>query len=154
MSFMRSASLPACVALVLALSPAMPAFAVETITVALDRAKMIKVPEGTQTMVIGNPLVADVTLLKGNNSMVLTGRSFGSTNLILLDAGGTPIAESLVQVTNAPGALTVLRGTSRESYSCTPTCAPSIALGDDTKYLNDTLGNVRTRATASATGGK
>lgn len=154
MSFMRRASLPACVALLLSCCAAAPAFAIETITVALDRAKMIKVPEGTQTMVIGNPLVADVTLLKGNNSMVLTGRSFGSTNLILLDASGTPIAESLVEVTHAPGALTVLRGSSRESYSCTPNCAPAVALGDDSKYLNDTLGNVRTRAGAAATGGK
>ncbi len=154
MSLMRRASIPACVALLLSFSVAGPAFAVETITVALDRAKMIKVPDGTQTMVIGNPLVADVTLLKGNNSMVLTGRSFGTTNLILLDSSGTPIAESLVEVTHAPGALTVLRGTARESYSCTPNCAPSVALGDDTKYLNDTLGNVRTRAGAAATGGR
>lgn len=154
MSLMRRASIPACVALLLSLSVATSAFAVETITVALDRAKMIKVPDGTQTMVIGNPLVADVTLLKGNNSMVLTGRSFGTTNLILLDASGTPIAESLVEVTHAPGALTVLRGNARESYSCTPTCAPAVALGDDSKYLNDTLGNVRTRAGAAATGGR
>ena len=154
MSLMRRASIPACVALLLSFSVAGPAFAVETITVALDRAKMIKVPDGTQTMVIGNPLVADVTLLKGNNSMVLTGRSFGTTNLILLDSSGTPIAESLVEVTHAPGALTVLRGTARESYSCTPNCAPAVALGDDTKYLNDTLGNVRTRAGAAATGGR
>ena len=79
----------------------------DTISIALDRAKMIKVPEGTQTMIVGNPLIADVTLLKGNGSMVLTGRSFGSTNLILLDAAGTPIAESLVEVTFAPGVLTI-----------------------------------------------
>ena len=86
--------------------------------------------------------------------MVLTGRSFGSTNLILLDASGTPIAESIVEVTDAPGGLTVQRGTSRESYSCTPRCAPAIALGDDTKFLNENLGNVRTRSGAAATGGK
>ena len=78
----------------------------DTVSVALDRAKMIKVPDGTQTMIVGNPLVADVTLLKGNGTMVLTGRSFGTTNLILLDATGTPIAESIVEVTYAPGALT------------------------------------------------
>lgn len=140
--------------LALSFAVAMPALAMETVIVALDRAKMVKVPSGTQTMVIGNPLVADVTLLKGNDTMVLTGRSFGSTNLILLDASGTPIAESLVEVTDAPGALTVQRGNSRESYSCTPRCAPAIALGDDTKFLNENLGNVRTRAGAAATGGK
>ena len=141
--------------LALLLSLASQASALETISVVLDRAKMIKVPDGTQTMIIGNPLIADVTLLKGNGSMVLTGRSFGSTNLILLDAGGTPIAESLVEVTYAPGALTLLRGGARESYSCTPRCAPSVALGDDTKFLSDTIGNIRSRsgaATMSNTG--
>ena len=70
--------------LALSATVAMPALAMETVIVALDRAKIVKVPSGTQTMVIGNPLVADVTLLKGNDTMVLTGRSFGSTNLILL----------------------------------------------------------------------
>ena len=133
---------------------AAPACANETISVSLDRAKMIKVPAGTQTMIVGNPLVADVTLLKGNNSMVLTGRSFGTTNLILLDAAGTPIAESLIEVNYAPGALTMQRGTSRESYSCTPRCAPVIALGDDTKYMNDSIGNVKTRTGAASTSGK
>jgi hypothetical protein len=128
--------------------------AADTIAVQLDRAKMIKVPEGTMTLILGNPLVADVTLLKGNGSMVLTGRSFGTTNLILLDAGGTPIAESLVQVMPAPGALTVLRGAAQETYSCTPRCAPSVALGDDTKFMNDSIGNVRSRSGAASTGGK
>ena len=140
----------------LAVSVAMtaPAHANDTISVALDRAKMIKVPDGTQTLIVGNPLVADVTLLKGNNSMVLTGRSFGSTNLILLDAAGTPIAESLIEVSFAPGALTMQRGTSRESYSCTPRCAPAIALGDDSKFMNDSIGNVKSRSGAATTGGK
>lgn len=142
------------IATLMLLCGAIPGMAAEVVTVALDRAKMIKVPDGTQTMIVGNPLIADVTLLKGNNSMVLTGRSFGSTNLILLDAAGTPIAESLVEVTFAPGALTMLRGGARESYSCTPRCAPSVALGDDTKYLNESIGNVRTRSSAAAGGGK
>ena len=137
----------------LVLSP-MAASAMDTISIALDRAKMIKVPEGTQTMIVGNPLIADVTLLKGNGSMVLTGRSFGSTNLILLDAAGTPIAESLVEVTYAPGVLTMQRGTAQESYSCTPRCAPSVALGDDSKFMNETIGNVRSRTGAATPGGK
>ncbi len=146
---LRSRSFFVC-AFLLAL--ASQASALETISVVLDRAKMIKVPDGTQTMIIGNPLIADVTLLKGNGSMVLTGRSFGSTNLILLDAGGTPIAESLVEVSYAPGALTMLRGGARESYSCTPRCAPAVALGDDTKFLGDTISNVRSRSGAATMG--
>lgn len=154
MSRSRRVSLFLCASFAAALAGALPSSAMDTISVALDRAKMIKVPDGTQTMIVGNPLVADVTLLKGNGSMVLTGRSFGSTNLILLDATGTPIAESLVEVTFAPGVLTMQRGSARESYSCTPRCAPSVALGDDAKFMNDAIGNVRSRSGAAASGGK
>ena len=126
----------------------------DTITVALDRAKMIKVPDATQTLVIGNPLVADVTLLKGNRSMVLTGRSFGTKKLILLDGAGAPINEAIVEVTAAPGALTVLRGAERQPYSCTPRCAPTVALGDDKTVLKDAIENVRNRSGAAVSGGK
>lgn len=140
--------------LLLAAGAAQAVEGADTIKVELDRAKIVKVSDSTQTLVVGNPLVADVTLLKGNGSMVLTGRSFGTTNLILLDGAGAPIAESLVQVTAAPGALTVLRGASRESYSCTPRCAPAVALGDDSKYLEGAIGNVRSRIGAAASGGK
>ncbi|HLW90696.1 MAG TPA: pilus assembly protein N-terminal domain-containing protein, partial [Roseiarcus sp.] len=41
--------------------------------VVLDQAKIARVPEGTKTLVIGSPIVADVTLLKGSNTMVVTG---------------------------------------------------------------------------------
>ena len=65
MSSMRRLCAPLCAILALSFAVALPALAMETVIVALDRAKMVKVPAGTQTMVIGNPLVADVTLLKG-----------------------------------------------------------------------------------------
>lgn len=124
------------------------------IVVALDRAKIVKVPPGVQTMIIGNPLVADVTMLKGNTSMIVTGRSFGSTNLISLDAAGNPIDESLIKVTASEQSVVVLRGTAQESYSCNPRCAPTIALGDDPKFMNDSIANVKTRNGAALTGGK
>lgn len=124
------------------------------IMVALDRAKIVKVPPGVQTMIIGNPLVADVTMLKGNTSMIVTGRSFGSTNLISLDAAGNPIDESLIKVTASEQSVVVLRGTAQESYSCNPRCAPTIALGDDPKFMNDGIANVKTRNGAALTGGK
>ena len=67
------------------------------IVVSLDRARIVKVPAGTQTLIIGNPLVADVTMLKGNGSMVVSGRSFGTTNLISLDSSGNAIDETTIK---------------------------------------------------------
>lgn len=124
------------------------------IIVALDRARIMKVPAGVQTLIIGNPLVADVTMLKGNNSMVVTGRSFGATNLIWLDAAGNAIGEAMVKVAPSDQSLVVLRGMSQESYSCNPRCSPVVALGDDAKYMNDGIANVRVRNGAALSGGK
>ena len=101
------------------------------IIVSLDRARIVKVPAGTQTLIIGNPLVADVTMLKGNGSMVVSGRSFGTTNLISLDASGNALDETMIKVVAGTQSLVVLRGAAQESYSCNPRCAPTVALGDD-----------------------
>ncbi len=124
------------------------------IVVSLDRARIVKVPAGTQTLIIGNPLVADVTMLKGNGSMVVSGRSFGSTNLISLDSSGNAIDETTIKVVAGNQSLVVLRGMSQESYSCNPRCAPTVALGDDSKFLSEGIGNIRTRTGAALTGGK
>jgi hypothetical protein len=126
----------------------------KSIAVALDRAKIVKVPEGTQTLIIGNPLVADVTMLKGNGSMVVTGRSFGATNLIWLDSAGNSIGETMVKVSPAEQSMVVLRGLVQESYSCNPRCSPTVALGDDSKYMNDGIANVKSRNGAALAGGK
>jgi Flp pilus assembly secretin CpaC len=124
------------------------------ILVTLDRARIVKVPEGTQTLIIGNPLIADVTMLKGNGSMVVTGRSFGSTNLISLDSSGNAVDETTIKVTGGEQTITVLKGTAQESYSCNPRCAPTVALGDDGKYLSESIANVKSRNGASLSGGK
>lgn len=125
----------------------------ETVMVALDRARIIRVPDGTQTLIIGNPLIADVTLLK-NHSMVITGRSFGATNLIALDGSGNPVAESMIKVTANEQSLIVMRGGAQQSYSCNPRCAPTVNLGDEPKYMVESIGAVRARNGASAAGGK
>ena len=60
----------------------------DLIAVTLDQAKIAKLPAGATTLVIGNPMIADVTMLKNNNSMVITGKGFGQTNLIAINGEG------------------------------------------------------------------
>jgi hypothetical protein len=107
----------------------------KAIIVDLDYARVIKLPEGAQTLVIGNPLIADVTTLKNNQLMVVTGKSFGSTNLIVLDRAGAEVGESVIRVVPANEYLTVQRGPHRESYSCNPECLPAISMTDDKEFM-------------------
>ncbi len=102
----------------------------------VDQARLVKIPAGTDTLIIGNSTVADVTLLKQKGLMVLTPKAFGVTNFIALDSSGNPLAESTIQVINSSDALVVQRGMERQSYSCAPKCQPVERLGDDDKYLS------------------
>ena len=111
----------------------------------VDHAKVIRLPERTQTIIVGNPIIADVTLQK-NGILVLTGKSYGVTNMIALDNAGAMVAESLIRV-QAPteSLITVQRGLESESYSCTPNCQPSMQLGDSNKYFSEVGGQAGAR---------
>ena len=78
-----------------------PSWAAGPVIVAtVDHARLVKIPVGTETLIIGNPTIADITMLKQNNLMILTPKSFGETNFIALDKDGAPLAESVIQVVN------------------------------------------------------
>lgn len=124
--------------------------AAEIITVVLDQAKIIQLPERTSTVIIGNPGVADVTLLKKNGRMIITAKGFGETNMLALDAQGNSIGESTVRVVAPEHALIVQRGLERESYSCNPRCQPTVNLGDTTRFMAETAGQVQQRNTFSS----
>jgi hypothetical protein len=91
-----------------------------------------------------NLIVADVTMLKGSGAMVVTGKGFGDTNLIALDAQGNVLLEKTVRVVPTGTVLIVQRGMERESYSCAPQCMPTVQLGDG-KSFGDTSGQVTAR---------
>lgn len=123
-----------------------------TILVDMDYARIVKVPEGASTLVIGNPLVADVTMLKNSPLMVITGKSFGTTNLIVLDRTGAQVGESVITVVSARDKVVVNRGGHRESYSCKPDCLPSIDLADDNGYMQKVIESARAHDTSLSAG--
>ncbi len=124
---------------------AAPAHA-DTLTVSVDRAQILRLPEKVSTIVIGNPLIADASLQHGGY-LVVTGKGYGATNLLALDRDGRVVMEKTIEVRAAKGhhMVVVYRGTDRESYSCTPTCQPRITLGDANGYFAQTLAQSGTR---------
>ena len=129
------------------------AMAEEPIVVRLDEAKVIEVPDRATTVVIGNPLIADLAIQPGNLAVV-TGRSFGATNILVMDKSGAILSEHNIQV-QGPGDPTVVvyRGIDRNTYSCTPICSPRLTLGDELKYFTETMGEISTRNTQSMSAG-
>lgn len=110
------------------------------VAVTVDRAKVIRLPERTQTLILGNPSIADVAIQK-NGVAIVTGKSYGVTNVIALDGAGNMLAESTVSV-SAPNdsVVVVQRGLERQSYSCTPSCQPAVVLGDANGFFAETKG--------------
>ena len=126
-------------------SPAHAESASDVLAVTLDQAKVAKLPPGTTTLIVGNPMIADVTMLKNNNSMVITGKGFGQTNLIALGADGAIIEEKQVRVLPAKTLVILQNGASRVSYACNPDCMPTVQLGDDEKTFTDIGGQIASR---------
>lgn len=126
------------------------ALADDTIEVTLDRAKVIRMPAHAQTIVVGNPSIADVTTLKIDGLVVVTGKGFGETNMIFLDKAGAAVEESIVTVVAGSSQVTVQRGVARESYSCKPRCEPTVALGDDQQFLGTTSAQIQSRNALAA----
>ena len=88
------------------------------------------------TSSVGNPAIADISIQTGN-LLVITGKTFGITNIIALDADRNVIQDQRVLVKRDEAKVVNLqRGTLRQSYNCTPQCNPSITIGDEQAYFD------------------
>jgi Flp pilus assembly secretin CpaC len=135
----KMASLALALGLFAAISLA-PAKASDALNVVLDQATIMKLPDKVATIVVGNPLIADVAVQSGG-LVVVTGKGYGSTNVIALDRTGTVLMERSIVVSGPVGpTVQVYRGTQRETYSCTPNCERRITLGDSADYFTATIG--------------
>jgi hypothetical protein len=124
----------------------------DTVQVSLDQAQVMRLPAGVTTIVIGNPLIADGSLQAGG-LLVVTGKGYGTTNLMALDRSGRVLMDKSITVTGPRGGdlVVVYKGVDRESYSCSPECVPRIAtLGDGATYFAARLGEANARSGAAA----
>jgi Flp pilus assembly secretin CpaC len=135
-----------CASLVLGnLAPAVAADSAP-VSVQVNMARILRIDAPAATVIIGNPGVADVTI-QDPQTLVLTGKSYGQTNLIILDASGNPIADTIIRVTqDLADIVTMYMGDKRQSYNCEPICQSVIMMGDDASYTGETVGSAQTVA--------
>jgi len=137
------------VAVIAALSAALPTVGVAAadLIVRYDQSQLLRLPRTVSEVIIGNPSIADVTV-QGGNLLVVTGKTFGITNIIALDADRNVIQDQRVIVDQDDRrTVVVYRGPQRHTYTCAPTCSPALVIGDDPQYFDAV-----TKAAQSKTG--
>lgn len=98
-----------------------PALA-DGLNVVMNQAKIVKLARAADTIVIGNPEIADASV-QDATTIVLTGRGFGVTNLVVLDEEGQPIVDEQVYVSRHDArSVRVYRRAEVHTLSCTPLC--------------------------------
>ena len=104
------------------------------INVNVNMARILRINASAATVIVGNPGIADVTI-QDPKTLILTGKSFGQTNLIVLDNAGNPIADTIIEVVQMQaGVTTVYQGQARTSLACAPVCQNVIMMGDDPAF--------------------
>jgi Flp pilus assembly secretin CpaC len=94
----------------------------EMLNVYMNHARVLKLDRPVSKVIIGNSDVADATVADAK-TIVLTGRSFGTTNLVVLDTDGNAIVDERILVSIDEGnTVRVFRQTVRSVLSCTPNC--------------------------------
>lgn len=104
---------------------AAPAYAEAGIEVTMNEAKIVKLARPADTIVVGNPAIADASV-QDASTVVLTGKGFGVTNLVVLDGEGAPIIdEQITVVRQAVSSVRIYRRAEVQTMSCTPYCESS-----------------------------
>jgi len=104
---------------------AVPAKAGAGIEVTMNQAKIVKLSRAADTIVVGNPAIADASV-QDASTIVLTGKGFGVTNLVVLDQEGSPIVDEQVTVVRqAASSVRIYRRAEIQTLSCTPYCESS-----------------------------
>lgn len=102
-----------------------PALANEGIGVVMNQARIIKLARPADTIVVGNPMIADASV-QDASTIVLTGKGFGVTNLVVLDKDGNAIVDEQVVVSRQfANSVRVYRRADVQTLSCTPYCESS-----------------------------
>lgn len=101
----------------------------ERVMVGVDQAQLMRVDVPVDAIIIGNPAIADASVYD-QTTLIITGKSFGETNMIILDSLGKIVREVNLTITTPSDTLTMYKGAGRASYTCAPVCEPTLRAGD------------------------
>jgi len=136
---------------------AAPIASAEDVRVPLDQVRILTFNAPVKTVFVGNPVIADVTVIDSTHVFLL-GKNFGTTNLIALDGQGRETVNEQITVLERPGsAVTLQRGAAKTTLFCSSSrCEAAPTPGDDTAPFNAVTGQIdkREASTLKAAGGQ
>jgi Flp pilus assembly secretin CpaC len=103
----------------------------------VEASKTIAVPLNgpAASIVIGNKNIADVAV-HNDQLLFVTGKSYGTTNLLVFDKAGQQIyASDVLVTTNSSSLVTVNRSGQNFTYDCSPNCRSVLSIGDQADYF-------------------
>ena len=125
--------------------------AAQSYSVPIDQASLLRLPEDAAAIVVGNPAIADATLFN-SRTVFISGRAYGQTNLIALNAHGEVIYANDLSVSQSDREhVQVFHNRVQTSFICNPVCSSIPLIGEERTYF-DTIMNQR-EATAGAADG-
>lgn len=149
-SILRRARGPLSIALAVALSVFAGLASANDLIVRYDQSQLLRLPRAISQVIIGNPSIADASV-QGSNLIVVTGKTFGVTNIIALDKQGNVIQDQRVIVQRDDVRMVNLhKGSQRQSFTCAPHCTPTVTIGDDKEYFETIAGHAAKKTQFSA----
>lgn len=103
----------------------------------VEASKTVALPinGAASSIIIGNKNIADVSV-HNENLLFVTGKSYGTTNLLVFDKSGRQLYSSDVLVTtNSTSLVTINRAGQTFTYDCAPNCKAILSIGDQSDHF-------------------
>ncbi|MDO9588941.1 MAG: pilus assembly protein N-terminal domain-containing protein [Brevundimonas sp.] len=97
------------------------------LNVGIDQATRVQLRGPAGSIIVGNPAIADVTVVD-SNTLYITGKGYGVTEIVAVDTIGRTVFQSEVVVSEGSGSgrVTIWRGGQATEMACGSSCSPSV----------------------------
>lgn len=125
--FLRPAALLAALALTGITLPGTALAQSRPLNVEIDQSTRVQLSGPAGSVIVGNPLIADVTVVDAN-TLFITGKGYGVTEIVAVDTIGRTVFQNQVVVSagSGTGRVRVWRGGTATEMACAASCSPSV----------------------------
>lgn len=97
------------------------------LNVEIDQAMRVPLRGAAGSVIVGNPLIADVSVVD-SNTLYITGKGYGITEIVAVDAIGRTVFQRQIVVSDGAGSgrVRVWRGGQATEMACGTSCSPTL----------------------------